>query len=636
MRITIVPPSGSDEPRKIPSWYKPFDFAKASSTPTASDSDRKEGTFEELTTKTVRPEVVVTREKDTAPIDLTRNVLMGMGIDSPVAQLVPALPRLRVVIVDEKGDLKNAKTIGAGSGTIISANGAILSVNHVSAVGAQGQSTGRTEFLPGTQVLKNLSTWQKLLGGERKAVLVADIPVLPKPDEPRTIFTPGNSGQGSSHYIGPKTYESKDHGRGATAYPKFYEGGIDYVTVPLRILAEDNQRDLMLAVIDLPDPKDPYTFAKITDQVPQFVYSVGHPLGIAHPALALGEVVCEDFSLKNVAEAFDAHMRIAAGIAAAAGVKGFTYEGIPQEVLTALSGKLAPFDIEPMANFFSHALITTNRIDHGSSGGYLGTPEREQTGVTYIGLPSMLNNTAIMRYLGGTFGFRAQELNMDALSGSISMKAKGIPFLEKNGFNVQRARDGEPIDLRYIARSHERSQARAAMRTFVAGQIKDTGGTITDEAVEERLREMGLEEETTHPTEKVASPDTNAQVSAPYYVTDYAGNKIELSSKPVQINRLQVAVAPPDEQTGNRARIALELDIQTEDGQVKEVRNFIVDPDNFSLETSLDPDTKTVVEKYLTENFDAVRELAAVQADVERINSGSGPDNDPPPLRLAI
>ena len=102
MKITIVPPIGSDSNRKN----------QTCSSDSAFDSgDRKRGTFEDLTTKTARPEVVVRREKDTAQIDLTRDVLRNMGLDSPVAQLVPALPRLRVVVVDEGGDLKNAKTI---------------------------------------------------------------------------------------------------------------------------------------------------------------------------------------------------------------------------------------------------------------------------------------------------------------------------------------------------------------------------------------------------------------------------------------------------------------------------------------------------------------------------------------------
>ena len=220
--------------------------------------------------------------KITDPIDLTGDKLREIGFDTPVAQLQRSVVRLRVEV--------NGETVGAGSGIVISRDGLILSVNHVPAIGQKSGSANPFDMLPGRQVLKNLKSWHELLGQGGEARLVADFPLFPKPEPPNTIFTPKPAlGELSGIKI-QMTECLKDKAGGATAYGRT-DDTIELLTVPLQILAESPQEDLMLARVIAPEQKDPFSHIKITDTVPgegDFVYSVGHPLGIKHNALALG------------------------------------------------------------------------------------------------------------------------------------------------------------------------------------------------------------------------------------------------------------------------------------------------------------------------------------------------------------
>ncbi|MBI3309110.1 MAG: hypothetical protein HYZ79_07025 [Candidatus Melainabacteria bacterium] len=576
----------------------------------------QQGTFTGLTTREIHH---TETKRITDPIDLTRSQIEQIELDSPVAKLIPAMPRIRVVLVGEDGDLKNAQTIGAGSGTIISSNGAIVSVNHVPAVGAQEVTPSGFEFVSGTHALKNMKTWQALLGRNKNAILVADIPVLPKAKPLTTIFTPGN---GIEERFNIEELGCKGNSRGATSFSKFYEGGIDYVTVPLKILAEDNQRDIMLAKIDVSDPKDPYPFARITDEIPRFVYSEGHPIGVAHPVLALGEVVNEDFSIKEVAQAFDAQMRIISAINAALGGKGFKPTNAADKLANVLSGGVAGIDLEPLVNFFNGAIISTNRIDHGSSGGFLGNESMEQVGITYIGLPVPFGSNALLRYAAGLLGFVPSELPLDAVTGSVPMKTKVIPFLEQNGFSVQRARDGEPIDLDGIAGRHERQEARSSLRTFILGEAQRKGEPLTEEQIEAKLGEAGLGETKVESASSNSSePLQNTSTSQAFF---FRGEDKEctFNSKPVEITSFEVK--GKDLETEGLARIAFTVEVKLEDGSTVKVEDLIVNPREFSLDNNLDPDTKNVIVEYLTTHHDAIEALSRVQSEVEAINRGHG------------
>ena len=360
----------------------------------------KEGTLKGLTS---REEHHTEHINITDPIDLTGNTLKEIGFDTSVAQLQRGVVRLRVEV--------NGETVGAGSGIVISRDGLILSVNHVPAIGQKTGSSNPFDMLPGRQVLKNLKTWGALLGQGGDVKLVADFPLFPKPEPPNTIFTPKPAtGEHSGTKIQMKECLEVRTG-GATSYQRT-DDTIELLTVPLQILAESPQEDLMLARVTVPNQKDPFSHIKITDTVPDqgdFVYSVGHPLGIKHNALALGEVIDPSFDVKRIEEAVKAHGVVLNGISNVFGGKGLKGNSL-SEFARAMSLVFAGVDVEPLVKFLNGAVVSTNRIDHGSSGGLLCNQNGEVVGITYLGLLLPFNNSSILRYGAGVLGFNTKHL----------------------------------------------------------------------------------------------------------------------------------------------------------------------------------------------------------------------------------
>jgi len=446
-------------------------------------------------------------------------------------------------------------------------------------------------------------------GGEVK--LVADFPLFPKPEPPNTIFTPKPS-LGELSGIKIQMTECYKAG-GATAYGRT-DDTIELFTVPLQILAESPQEDLMLARVIAPEQKDPFSHIKITDTVPgngDFVYSVGHPLGIKHNALALGEVVDPSFDVKRIEEAVKAHGIVLNGINnllfGGKGPKGNNLS----EFARAVSLVFAGIDVEPLVKFLNGAVVSTNRIDHGSSGGLLCNENGEVVGITYLGLLLPFNNSAILRYGAGTLNFNTRHLPLSAVTGSVGMK-KAIPFLEQYGVNVTRIRDGEPSGVETIEERAARKRARAAMTDLLKKQ------NVPDDKIPDRLREVGLGEEEATQTSEPKPPSDDG----PSYFIKCGNHSTVYKLKPQEVTRLQVDLDDTDE----TAKLVFNIDIRTESGDTVKIDNFSVNPAEFDIERDVDSDTRQILISYLIANPDTAFKLTRLQERAAEINSVKRPD----------
>lgn len=566
-----------------------------------SGDDSNKATLSGLTTR----EVHHTEEtRVTDPIDLTAKKIQEIGLDSPVVQLQRGVVRLRVEL--------NGETIGAGSGIVISSDGLILSVNHVPAIGQQGYKHP-FDFISGTQVLRNLKSWSELLGEGGEAKLIADFPLLPKPEPPSTIFTPSldetiENEIGKIRGIKASSCEGKD----ATSYTR-YDDTIEILSVPVQIVAESPGEDLMLAKIALPEKQDPYAFVRITDSVPgegDFVYSIGHPLGIKHNALALGEVLDASFTVDKIRKALEAHGLVISGIGNIIGKDGPSAKNFVSGLGRVLSLAFAGIDVEPLVRFLNGAIVSTNMIDHGSSGGLLCNESGEAVGITYLGLLIPFNNSPLLRYAAGVLDFRTRHLPLSNVTGSVGV-SKAIPFLETHGVNVARIRDGEPSGIEKIEEKVARKKARAAIIDLLRKQ------NVPEEEIPDRLKQFGLEGET-QPCETQSEKTDATGVKALYHFCDAS-----LSSKPTGI--ISIKLKPDTEDLSNATRIVVEIRFITEnnpppDGE--EVRVGIK-PGEFDLDEFADEDTKALLTGYLLSEPDqaTLRELDRIQHAIKRSNT---------------
>ena len=542
------------------------------------DEASKKGTLKDLTTREIH---TVDTERITDPLDLTTSELRRIGLDSPTALLQRGVVRLRVEL--------NGETIGAGSGIVISADGLILSVNHVPAL---GKETGVKPFemIAGTNVIKSLKSWNELLGQKGEARLIADFPLLPKAEPPSTILTPGSE-DGIKSVLSSIGKVKIDFGgkKPATAHSR-EEDTIEFVSVPLQILAESPGEDLMLGRISVPKQKDPYPFVKITDIVPSqgdFVYSIGHPRGIKHNALALGEVLDPSFDVQKIKKAIEAHGIVLNGVSNVFGGEGIGGSNFVSTIARALSLQFAGIDVEPLVKFLNGAVISTNNIDHGSSGGLLCNQEGEAVGITYLGLLIPFNNSAILRYSAGVLGFNTTRLPLSNVTGSVGMK-KAIPFLESQGVSVTRIRDGEPSGIETIQERAARNRARVAMtEAYKAAQP-----SIADDELERRLATAGFPKEEPEVKDVKSANDGTTQTKPAHYVGETA-----LSSKPTSILSLDIDYnnTNSDEATA----IVIEAIIATESNQGGEKVRLEVNPADFNLDTFADEHTKGLVISHL-------------------------------------
>ena len=566
---------------------------------TSEDNSSKQGTLKGLTSREVHNTEHV---NITEPIDLTGSKLREIGFDKPVAQLQRGVVRLRVEV--------NGVTVWAGSGVVISGDGLILSVNHVPAVGQKTGSANPFEFLPGLQVLKNLKTWNELLGQPGDVKLLADFPLFPKSEPPDTIFTPKPELSGVE-------IKFKDS-CGATAYGRT-DNTIEVLTVPVQILAESPAEDLMLARVTVPNQKDPFHHIKITDTVPgegDFVYSIGHPLGIKHNALALGEVLDPNFDVKKIEEVLKAHGIVAAGISNIFGGVGPRGNGL-SDLARTVSLVFAGIDAEPLVKFLNGAVVSTNRIDHGSSGGLLCNENGEVVGITYLGLLLPLNGGIIQKYAAGTLRFHPRHLPLEAVTGSVGMK-KAIPFLETYGVNVTRIRDGEPSGVEGIEERAARRKARAAMTDLLKKQ------NVPDNEIPDRLRAAGIPDDEPASNSEAKPPDDNG----PSYFIKCGNYSTVYKSKPREVTKFQIEL----DDSGETAKLVFNIDLRTESEAVIKIENFSVNPAEFNIEHDVDPDTRQVLISHLTSNIDIAFRLKELQERAAAINSerDTGFPKEPP------
>lgn len=564
------------------------------------------GTLRGITTREVQH---TSTELITTPVDLTADGLRNIGVDTPVAQLQKGVVRLRVEL--------NGESIGAGSGFVISSDGLILSVNHVPALG-QKAGFKPADFISGTDVLKNMQTWHELLGQKGETRLVADFPLLPKPNPPQTILTPGQGTKGSPIKSIFESIFEKDQSKGATAYGR-YDDTIEVLTVPLKIIAQIPGQDLMLAKIDLPEAKDPYPRVRLTDTLPNagdLVYSIGHPHAIKHNALALGEVLDPSFDVNKIKRAVEAHGVVFKGIANAIGSKGGSNDKeFLSTVARLISLQCAGIDVEPLVNFMNGAVITTNNIAPGSSGGLLVNGNGEAIGITYLGLLMPFNRTPIIRYAAGALDFHTKELPLSHISGSVGMK-KAIPFLEQQGINIAKINDGEPADVNGIAKRAVRVNAREAMAVFLIGQgVKDT-------ALEERLKELGLGEEKVEKKEA----DTPSQTTSQYKIGD-----VSLSSKPTEVLEASVKGDNDDLSKAKNIIITVKFATEAKPAPEGETITLTVNPTSFNLDTFADEHTKSLVISHLLSEPEntTLKKLQELQTQIES-NGKEPPDDNPP------
>ncbi len=559
-------------------------------------SGDKKGTLDGLTTKEVHS---VESRRDPSPIDLTAKKIREIGIDSQVSQLQRSVVRLRVLL--------NGEDVGSGSGFLISSDGLILSVNHVPALGKS--NGGKIDCLPGSVVQGNLKTWNELLGQKGKVELVADIPLLPKPEGPKTIFS--STGATASSIAG-NFYKGENHS--ATAYTRS-DNEIEALTVPIKIISELPGEDLILLAIDMGEVKDPYTFIKLTDVLPStnsFTYSIGHPGGIKHNALALGEVLDPSFDVNKIKDSIKAHSLILNGIANAISGKGAINDGTIAQIARALSIQYAGIDVEPLINFMNGAVISTNRIAPGSSGGLLVNEQGEAVGITYLGFLLPLNGSSILRYSAGTLGFEAKHLSLSNLTGSVGMK-KAIPFLEKSGVDIARIRDGEPAKISELAGRVNKTKAREAMKVFLMGQ------GIKDDELEKKLTELGLAEEPNCTVIKPTVCDSSSSIETSYFIKIADGSKVHIKAKPIEIVNLTSSVV--GDVKSKRTNVLIDLEVKIEGGETVKLEGLQLDP-SFSPETDLDADTRKTVISYFESNISKAIELNDLVEQAKSANSG--------------
>ncbi len=553
-------------------------------------SDSTNGSKGNLRDVTTREEHHISTERVTEPIDLTAVKLKEIGLETDIARFQKSVVRLRVEV--------NGKSIGAGSGIIISSDGLILSVNHVPALG-QSSSGKPFDLVSGTHALKNLKTWSEVLTGKGEARLVADFPLLPESDPPETIFTKKKEGLNFELSIKPNFSKGKP----ATAYGMF-DDTIKLKTLPVQIIAESPGEDLMLARIVQPSENDPFSFLKITDTVPSsgdFVYSIGHPKAIKHNALALGEVLDPNFNIKKIEDSIRAHGLILGGLSNALG-GGAKGGSLPGNALAGLSTAFAGVDLEALVKFMNGAVISTNNIDHGSSGGLLCNGAGEVVGVTYLGFLIPFNDSFLLKYAAGTLGFSAKQLPLSSLTGSVGM-TKAIPFLEEHGVRVQKIRDGEPSGIEAVQQRTARNRARVSMTEA----YRAVEPSITEDEIERRLAAAGFPKE----VEEVVQP-VSKNVKSGYEICG-----VDLSSKPVKV--LSMNVGYNTEDPDQASLVVINANFQTESNPKGEPVRLEIDPRTFDLNTFADEETKKLVMDYLLqeEGNRTLCELQKVQQKVE-------------------
>lgn len=545
-------------------------------------SDQKGDSLENLTTEKI--EVHTVEEKRvTTPLDLTRGELRSIGVNSNVAKLQSGVVRLRVEV--------NGQTLGCGSGIVISADGLILSVNHVPAIG-QKASENPFDLLAGTQVLKNLKSWSQFTTGKGDVKLIADFVQNPPPE---TVFTPNLSGKDAFEHVKVSLSGKNNF---ATRYSR-EDDTIDIKSYPVRILAESPSHDLMLCKVDIPEVQDPFPFVKVTDTLlapGDLVYSIGHPGGIKHNALALGEVLDPSFDVNKLKDAANAHALILNGIANVLGGKGLNAGNMPADLAKGLSVMFAGIDVESLISFMNGAVVSTNNIAPGSSGGLLTDKNGEAVGVTYLGALMQFNDTALVKYAAGVLGFNTSKLPLSHITGSVGMNKKAIPFLRDYGVDIQRIRDGEPSGIADI----ERRVAKRIAREAMVAHFRTSG--IAEADIPGRLNELGLEEAAAQ------SPiQTSATTESSQYFVGIDDNKFSFPSKPIQINDLTMAVED--------SNLQITLKIKCEGGEDVEAK-VKIDPSNFDLNTFADSDTRSLVTTYFISNQDKLTELERLQKEL--------------------
>lgn len=598
------PPHSYDFPKCISSLNK----NNSSETKPSFFNDEQSNSLGKLTTREVHH---TETEKITDPIDLTGKKIIELGADSSVVQLQRGVVRLRVEV--------NGETVGAGSGIVISSDGLILSVNHVPALGERENPFNPFQIAAGTQILRNLKSWSELLGQKGDTRLVADFPILPKPEPPDTIFTPRQK-QPMELFVPSQMKVISNGSKSATAFTR-YDDTIEHLSVPIQIVAESPNEDLMIAKIVLPEQqKDPYPYVKITDSVPSsgdFVYSIGHPKGIKHNALALGEVLDPDFDITKIKKALEAHGVILGGVGNIFGVEA---GGFVSSFIKGISIGFAGINTEVLTKFLNGALISTNRIDHGSSGGLLCNESGEAVGITYLGMLIPFNDSAFLRYAAGVLSFHPKHLPLSSVTGSVGMK-KAIPFLESHGVSIAKIRDGEPSGIENIEEKAARKRAREAFVDLLKKQ------NTSEAEISKKLKKAGLEEEPISASSPATTSDKPVAGEKPKH---YIGNQsIGIGSKPVQVIQFETFAHYEASERTDRAYLKINIEIKKEN-EKRELNTFKIDPDNFSIERDVDPVTYELIKKYLANNPDKAVELYECQQRVKEINSGDDKPPEPP------
>ncbi len=553
----------------------------------------------------------VTQNED-VPVDLTLEKLRQIGLDTPVNKLQQGVVRLRIEL--------DGKTLGGGSAVLISADGLLLSVNHVPAA---GQIEGiRLPFKSGRQVLKNLDSWSKFLtGAEGKARLLADIPIA-NPESPDTIFS-SSSKETELSPFGDLFSEKR------ISATKFYRDAdtIGVITVPVKILAESPGEDLMLGKIDLPDPKDPYSFVRVTDSLPNtgdFVYSIGHPDLIKHNALACGEVLDPSFDLDKVRKSLEAHATVLKGLGGLFGSKGIPAKGLSIGQLL-IASRLAGLDIEEIQNFFGSGLLSTNIIAKGSSGGLLANKDGEAVGLTYIGIG---NDSLITKYIAGTLGLTPANHRLRTVTGSVSSK-KAIPFLEAHGVNVQRVRDGEPSGIEAVEKRAARLKARTALRETLQSQ-----GITSDSDIDARIKQaedaLGLppleDEKPVSGTAETSDGATSVE-KGQYYL---CGNKFDSRPKEIEIKTSDIRLNNDNSALADKILIATTVKTEKSPDGIK--IELEIDPKAFDRYDACDFDTRDLLQKFFQRNHEQAIKLKDLVGQLEgntlHVYRGESPSSD--------
>lgn len=520
------------------------------------------------------------KQKSQKTIDLTEAKLRELN-DPQLNKINESVARLRVITENEDGSIK---TLGAGSGSIISPDGLILSVNHVPAMGNQS-TNGHSLFRSGSENIQNLNTWNELLSNNKKVKLVADILISPNgPSLPETIFSPGE--------VESFNFANLFSNSGpATQYSPFSEGTIETVTVPIEIINEDANEDLMLARIKFEDFDDKvFSSVKVSsDEVLKGdeVFSLGHPLGIVHNALARGEVLDPSFDIERLKTSLNSHIHVGKSILETTASKIFQ---IP--FFTRFSNKLVnAIDSNLYKDFFSGAIIATNNIDHGSSGGFLGNTNGELKGVTYIGLPKHLS--LLRGYIANSLGLKSQSGQpIGHLTGSVGLK-KIHRFLDKSGLDMNKVLDGKAVGVNELVDKAKKEQARSKLTTVLLAQGK------SQNEIDETLKQLGLS----------ANDDKQEQVSKKKLIGKILGE--ELESKLKEVTSIKFSK--------NKSEIKIQLNASFEDGEEKSFK-LSLDPSSTSLEKLFDIDSKKILDDYLKNTEEgriALESLSKIQEKIK-------------------